>query len=51
MEKMETEHGVLFNSNDEGKDRRRKIQSVPVLFLYTFTVRQLFKTTAYQRRT
>ena len=31
MEKMETEHGVLLNCNNEGKDRIRKIQCVPVI--------------------
>ena len=25
MKKMEAEHGVLVNCNNEGKDRRRKI--------------------------
>ena len=27
---MEEEHGVLINCSDEGKDRKRKIQSIPV---------------------
>ena len=48
MEKLEAEHGVLLNCNDEGKDRRRKIHYV--LFSIGQQGRDVFNTMTWKKK-